>query len=200
MQTDGRLCHLTLAFLVVGASTNSRVASLHGRYSASSLLPAQPPPSRLSADFAAGRAGLLQLPGLSLSSCCRYYPAGVVHRIGQISIVHDAFTTSRRARPPRCTFSRPPMRLLSLRPDDSLTIQRMALSIDYQDSVSLLLTIQATGSLTFSVAGLTPAEYASLRWTYPDARPCQYTFCSPCGCSLCAGQNWRGVVNAKVIR
>jgi hypothetical protein len=50
------------------------------------------------------------------------------------------------------------MRSLSLRPDDSLTIQRMALSIDFQDSVSLLLTIQATGSLTLSLAGLTPAE------------------------------------------
>lgn len=47
----GRLCHLTLAFLVFGANANSRVASLHGRCSASSLLPAQPPPSRLSTDF-----------------------------------------------------------------------------------------------------------------------------------------------------
>jgi hypothetical protein len=34
---------------------------------------------------------------------------------------------------------------LSLRPDDSLTIQKMALSIGFQDLVSLLLTIQATG-------------------------------------------------------
>ena len=76
------------------------------------------------------------------------------------------------------------MRLLSLRPDDSLTIQRMALSIDFQDSVSLLLTIQATGSLTFSLAGLTPAEYASLRWTYLDGHLCQYTLCYPWGAPL----------------
>ncbi len=50
------------------------------------------------------------------------------------------------------------MRLLSLRPDGSLTIPRMALSIDFPDSVSFLLTIQATGPLTFALAGLTPAE------------------------------------------
>jgi hypothetical protein len=92
------------------------------------------------------------------------------------------------------------MRLLSLRPDGSLTIPRMALSIDFPDSVSFLLTIQATGPLTFALAGLTPAEYTSLDWTYLDAHPCQYTLSYPWGCSLCAGQNWRGVVNAKVIR
>jgi len=37
------------------------------------------------------------------------------------------------------------MRLLSLRPDDSLTIRGMAMSIGFQDLVSLLPTIQATG-------------------------------------------------------
>jgi hypothetical protein len=83
------------------------------------------------------------------------------------------------------------MRSLSLRPDDSLTIQRMALSIDFQDSVSLFLTIQATGSLTFSLAGLTPAEYTSLRWTYPDARPSQYIFYYPFRMLLSVGPNRR---------
>jgi hypothetical protein len=71
------------------------------------------------------------------------------------------------------------MRLLSLRPDDSLTIPRMALSIDFPDSVSFLLTIQATGLLTFALAGLTPADYPSLDWTYLDVHPCQYTSCRP---------------------
>src|ERR1700732_3448155 len=42
----------------------------------------------------------------------------------------------------------------------------MALSIDSRDSVSFLLTIQATGPLTLALAGLTPAEYTSLDWTY----------------------------------
>src|SRR5450755_2573461 len=40
-----------------------------------------------SADFAAGRGGLLQLLGISLSSCCRYYPARVSRRIGQIATI-----------------------------------------------------------------------------------------------------------------
>jgi hypothetical protein len=43
------------------------------------------------------------------------------------------------------SVSRPFLRLLSLRPDDSLTIRKMALSIGFQDSVSFLLAIQATG-------------------------------------------------------
>src|SRR4030081_2920730 len=60
-------------------------------------------------------------------------------------------------------ISRPPLRSLSLWPDDSLTIPRMALPIDFQDLVSFLLTIQATGPLTLALAGLTPAEYTSLK-------------------------------------
>ncbi len=71
-------------------------------------------------------------------------------------------------------ISRPPVRLLSLRPDDSLTIPRMAMSIDFQDLVSFLLTIQATGPLTLALAGLTPAEYTSLTL---DIRSCSPSRC-----------------------
>src|SRR6266581_9798673 len=67
---------------------NSRVPSLHGHYPASSLLRTRPPPSRrqpisrghrlydrpASADFAAGRGGLLQLLDASVSPCCRSQP------------------------------------------------------------------------------------------------------------------------------
>src|SRR3989442_3831123 len=67
---------------------HSRVPSLHGRYPASSLLRTRPPPSRRrtisrvprlyaqpdSADFAAGRGGLLQLLDASVSPCCRSQP------------------------------------------------------------------------------------------------------------------------------
>ena len=91
LQIDGRLCHLVLAFLVVGDFTNSRAPSLHGRYPASTLLRAHPSPSRLrstsrlsrlydrpcSGDFAPGRGGLLQLLGMSLPPCCRFHPAEV---------------------------------------------------------------------------------------------------------------------------
>ena len=91
LQIDGRLCHLVLAFLVVGDFTNSRAPSLHGRYPASTLLRTHPSPSRLrstsrlsrlydlpcSDDFSSGRGGLLQLLGMSLPPCCRFHPAEV---------------------------------------------------------------------------------------------------------------------------
>ena len=92
LQIDGRLCHLVLAFLLVGDSTNSRAPSLHGRYPASTLLRTHPSPSRLrstsrlsrlydrpcSDDFSSGQGGLLQLLGMSLSPCCRSHPAEVL--------------------------------------------------------------------------------------------------------------------------
>src|SRR5208283_3375110 len=91
LQIHGRLCHLVLAFLMVGDATSSRAPLLHGHYSASPLLRTRPPPSRLrstsrlhrlydlpcSGDFAPGRGGLLQLLGMSLPPCCRFHPAEV---------------------------------------------------------------------------------------------------------------------------
>src|SRR5208283_135501 len=51
----------------------------------------------------------------------------------------------------------------SLRPDDSLTILTMALSMDSQSSVSFPLAIQATGRLTLALVGLNPpTEYTCL--------------------------------------
>ena len=90
-QIDGRLCHLVLAFLMVGAVANSRAPSLFRRYPVSSLVRTHPPPSRLrstfrfsrlydlpcSGDFSPGRGGLLQLLGMSLPPCCRFHPAEV---------------------------------------------------------------------------------------------------------------------------
>jgi hypothetical protein len=54
------------------------------------------------------------------------------------------------------------LRSLSLRPDDSLTILTMALSIDFQSLVSLPLAIQATGLLTVALVGLSPTENTCL--------------------------------------
>jgi hypothetical protein len=59
-----------------------------------------------------------------------------------------------------------PVRSLSLRPNDSLTIPRMALSIDFQGSVSFPPGYPSYRTLTFALVGLTPTEYTSLRWTY----------------------------------
>jgi len=95
------------------------------------------------------------LHSASLSSCCGYHPASVSRRISQIAPVHAAFARHPRARPLELDISRPPLPLLPLRPDDSLPILTMALSMDSQSSVSLSLAIQATGLLTFAPVGLT---------------------------------------------
>ncbi len=55
------------------------------------------------------------------------------------------------------------MRSLSLRPDDSLTIPKMALSIGFIRFVSSTNTIPATRVLTVALVGLFPTECASLR-------------------------------------
>ncbi len=55
---------------------------------------------------------------------------------------------------------------LALRPGDSLTIPKMALSIGFIGFVSSTNAIQATGLLTLIPVGLTPTEHASLRWTH----------------------------------
>jgi len=60
--------------------------------------------------------------------------------------------------------------LFALRPGDLLTILKMALSIGYRSSVSLLPAIQATGLLTITPMGLSPTEHASLRWTRVGSR------------------------------
>ena len=86
----------------------------------------------------------LQLLYVSLSSCCRYRPARVSRRIGQLAAFHAAFALSLRARPLRLNVSRSPVRSLSLRPNDSLTIPKMALLIDFIRFVSSTNAIQAT--------------------------------------------------------
>ncbi len=58
------------------------------------------------------------------------------------------------------------MRSLSLRPGGSLTIPKMALSMGFRSSVSLLPAIQATGLLAVAPKGLTPSERVSLCWTH----------------------------------
>ena len=162
-----------------------KAPSLHGRYPASSLLQASPPPFRLqplsrvlrlydlpcSTNFSMGRRRFLQLLDMSLSSCCPYHPAEVTWRFGQIAPCHAAFAPNERARPSELFFlSRPPPGSLALRPDDSLTIPRMALSVGFIRFVSSTNATQVTGSLTLSPMGLPPTEHASLRWTHSFAK------------------------------
>src|SRR6516162_9255956 len=117
----------------VGDIANGRARSLHGHYSASSLLRTQPPPSRLrptsrcrglyglpcSGDFALGRGRLLQLLSMSLSPCRRFHPAEVNSRISQCSAAHAAFAPRLLARPSGLLIFEATMRSLLLQPGDS---------------------------------------------------------------------------------
>ena len=138
----------------------SKVPSLRGHYPASALLRTWPPPSRLSSlsrfrrlydlpcstDFPVGRGRFHQLLSMSLSPCCPYHPAEVTCRVGQFAPCHAAFARPLRARPSDYFLSRPPPGSLALRPGDSLTIPKMALSVGFIRFVSSANATQATGS------------------------------------------------------
>ncbi len=55
---------------------------------------------------------------------------------------------------------------LTLRPGNSLTVPKTALSVSFTRFVSSTDVTQATGLLTLAPVGLTPTEHASLRWTH----------------------------------
>src|SRR5215468_6507330 len=59
-------------------------------------------------------------------------------------------------------LSRPLLGSPTLRPGDSLTIPRMALSVGFIRFVSSTNATQATGSLTVAPVRLSPTEHASL--------------------------------------
>ncbi len=59
-------------------------------------------------------------------------------------------------------LSRPLLGSLTLRPGDSLTIPRMALSVGFIRFVSSTNATQAKGLLTSTPVGLSPTEHASL--------------------------------------
>src|SRR5262244_1016929 len=63
-------------------------------------------------------------------------------------------------------LSRPPLGSPALRPGDSLTIPRMALSVSFIRFVSSADATDATELLTPTLVGLTPTEHVSLRWTH----------------------------------
>jgi hypothetical protein len=67
-------------------------------------------------------------------------------------------------------LSRPPLGSLALRPDDSLAIQLMALSVGFIRFVSSTNATQVTGLLTLALVGLTPTEHASFCWTHSFAK------------------------------
>src|SRR5215475_7361284 len=115
-----------------------------------------------------GRERLHQPLGMSLSPCCRFYPAEVDCRIGQISAPHAAFARWVGARPSRLHISRPHHVYCCYGP-----VTRNLPKGDLVDGLQDLgnfghprcPAIQTTGLLTFALAGLSPAEHTSLHWS-----------------------------------
>ena len=71
-----------------------------------------------------------------------------------------------------CSLSRPPAGSLPLRPGDSLTLPKRALSVGFTRFVSSTDATRATGLLTPTPVGLIPTDHASLSWTHciPNTR------------------------------
>ena len=153
---------------------------LRGRYSASPLIRTHPPPSRrrstsrlnrlydlpCSGDFSPGRGGLLQLLGMSLPPCCRFHPAEIEMPRRSDFGIPCCLRPSVAGSALGSTHFRGHLRVHFRYGPVTRDPPRETLSIGFRASVSLLPAIQATGLLTSTPAGLSPAEQASLRWTH----------------------------------
>ena len=119
---------------------------------------------------------------VSLSPCRRFHPAEVAQpRRVRFRLIHAAFALDSCGLGLRdLNVSRPHPRSLALRPGDSPPSLRKALSIGFRSRFPSYLAIQATGLLTLTPAGLSPAEHASLRWTHASDH---FVTSMPAGCS-----------------
>jgi len=113
-----------------------------------------------------GRGGLLPLLSVSLSPCRRSHPAGVTRRVSQDATGHAAFAFTVAGSASglltfgaTCAFAYATAWKLA-------SVPQTLVSMGFRDAVSLLPAIQATRFLTLALAGLTPAEHASLYWTH----------------------------------
>jgi len=86
--------------------------------------------------------------------------------INQFSTAHAAFTLRLRAQPSGLRTFGATYAFAFATAWQLAIIPWVILSIDFRISVSLNPAIQATGLLTFTPAGLSPAKYTSLCWTY----------------------------------
>ena len=162
-----RSCRLPGAFIssplppIIGFDLMcSKVPSLHGRYPASSLLRTWPPPFRLRAtsrlcrlyDRAAPPISRWDEDGFSSCLACPCHravpttpPEGCASS-DSLATHPVAFVRHEKTRPLGSIFlSGPPMGSLVLRPGDSLTILKMALSVSFIRLVSSTNVTQATG-------------------------------------------------------
>ena len=105
---------------------------------------------------------------MSLLSCCHYYPAEIKYCISQFQHFMMLSSYSYGFSSQFLGVSRLPMCSLSLRPDSSLTILQMALSVGFNVSSFPSHCYPSYRVLTFTLAGLTPAEQTSLCWTHKN--------------------------------
>jgi len=107
----------------------------------------------------------------SLSACRRYHPAGVECRIDQRSTFHAAFTLPHAGSASGAGHFGATYAFACATARGLAAILMMALSMGFRSLVSLLPAIRATRLLASALAGLSPAERASLRWTHMRRGP-----------------------------
>src|SRR6516165_3155150 len=162
----GRLAHLAPASPCRLRNVLSRATSLHGRYSASPLLPAPPPPSRLRPISRRGEEGF------SSGSMCPGHRA-VAPTPPEGPTASAALRWSLLPSPSGCglglrifALSGPPLRSLALRPGDSPAIPKMTVSMGFRSFGFPPACHPSYGASALTPAGLTPAEHISLLWTH----------------------------------
>jgi hypothetical protein len=107
------------------------------------------------------------LLGMSLSSCCRFNPASVNCRVSQFATFHVAFASTEASSANwGFRFSRPNLHLLSLRPDDLLTILKNGFVDRFRKFGFSPLRYPSYKVLTFTLMGLSPTEHTSFSWTH----------------------------------
>ena len=163
---------------------NSRASSLHGRYPASTLLLAPPPPSRrpltsrccrlyrfLFRRFLDGTRRASPVAQCILVIVLSLPPRQSVTPLQPVCDVPCCLRPTGVGSASEVRVSGSPVRSLSLRPDDSLAIPKMALSIDFRSSVSFPPAYPSYRTLTFVLVGLTPTGFTYLSWTYSGSSP-----------------------------
>src|SRR6266852_2925094 len=98
------------------------------------------------------------------------HPAGVADRLVSARPVMLPLPRRRGLGLRNHFLSRPPLGSLALRPDDSLAIPKMALSVGFIRFVSSTDATLATGLLTLTLVGLIPTEHVFFVWTHPFTR------------------------------
>lgn len=181
LQINGQLYHSAPASPCCFKIVNSRAPLLPGHYPSSSLIRTHPPPSRLSIHFPLFTVIEPTLLQRFLSGTSRASPVA-----RHVLVTLLSLPPRQSEWPYQSVFGYPCCLRLTVAGSASgashfrghLCVHfrygpvtrshplRIALSMGFRYSVSLLPAIQATEFLILTLAGLTPAEHTSLSWTH----------------------------------